>query len=213
MAKATGSGATPDRKKEREQKFGLRAPETGFSAAQIAARIKTLGREISKQYDGNRLDMIVMLDRGFVFAADLARALADLPMVCHFVRERVSDIEQSGYQRREVFFSSSPDVTGRDVLLVDVILDSGITQEFLMRRLGESQPKSLKLAVLLDKAHKRRVSMEADYFGFRTASNDLWMGYGLAAPDGTGRNHRQLSVKKNKAESARSATPRRKFDF
>jgi hypoxanthine-guanine phosphoribosyltransferase len=59
--------------------------------------------------------------------------------------------------------------------------------------LGESQPRSLRLAVLLDKTARRRVGLEPDYFGFRTASNDVWVGYGLAADNGTGRNHRALS--------------------
>jgi len=63
----------------------------------------------------------------------------------------------------------------------------------LLRRLGESKPRSIRLAVLLDKPAKRRVALEPDYFGFRTASNDLWVGYGLAAANGTGRNLRQLS--------------------
>jgi hypoxanthine phosphoribosyltransferase len=86
-------------------------------------------------------------------------------------------------------------VKGRDVLLVDAVLDSGVTQEFLLRRLGESQPRSLRLAVLLDKPEQRRVGLEPDYFGFRTASNGLWVGYGLAASNGMGRNEKGLSVK------------------
>jgi hypoxanthine phosphoribosyltransferase len=77
--------------------------------------------------------------------------------------------------------------------LVDAILESGVTQDFLLRRLGESSPRSLRLAVLLDKPEKRRVDLESDYFGFKTASKDVWVGYGLAAVNGTGRNLRQLS--------------------
>jgi hypoxanthine phosphoribosyltransferase len=83
---------------------------------------------------------------------------------------------------------------GRDVLLLDAVLESGVAQEFLLRRLGESQPRSLRLAVLLDKPARRRVGLEPDYFGFRTASNDIWVGYGLAAANGTGRNDRALST-------------------
>jgi hypoxanthine-guanine phosphoribosyltransferase len=74
------------------------------------------------------------------------------------------------------------------------VLDSGVTQEFLLRRLGESKPRSLRLAVLLDKPGRRRVALEPDYFGFQTASNNMWVGYGLAAMNGTGRNGRQLSA-------------------
>jgi hypoxanthine phosphoribosyltransferase len=156
-----------------------------YSAARIATRVAALGKEISRAYKGRRLDVVVTLDRGFVFAADLVRRL-DVPIVCHFVREAVRDIQQAGHSRREVFFGAAPALKGRDVLLVDAVIDSGVTQEFLLRRLGESQPRSLRLAVLLYKDALRRVDLEPDYFGFRTASNNVWIGYGLAAQNGVG---------------------------
>jgi len=165
-----------------------------FSAPRIATRVAELGREISRACGGKRLDVVITLDRGFVFGADLIRHI-DAPMVCHFVREDVRDVEQGGHTRREVAFGSGPDVKGRDVLLVDAVLESGVTQEFLLRRLGESQPRSLRMVVLLDKPERRRVSLEPDYFGFRTASNGLWVGYGLAASNGMGRNEKSLSMK------------------
>jgi hypoxanthine phosphoribosyltransferase len=164
-----------------------------FSPARIASRVAVLGREISRASQGRRLDVVITLDRGFIFAADLVRHLTS-PTVCHFVREDVRDVEQAGHARREVFFGVRPELKGRDVLLVDAVLDSGVTQEFLLRRLGESKPRSLRLAVLLDKPERRRVALEPDYFGFRTASKDMWVGYGLASTNGTGRNGKQLSA-------------------
>jgi hypoxanthine phosphoribosyltransferase len=163
-----------------------------FSPARIASRVAVLGREISRANQGRRLDVVITLDRGFIFAADLVRHLTT-PTVCHFVREDVRDVEQGGRARREVFFGIRPELKGRDVLLVDAVLDSGVTQEFLLRRLGEGKPRSLRMAVLLDKPERRRVDLEPDYFGFRTASKDMWVGYGLAAVNGTGRNNKQLS--------------------
>ena len=163
-----------------------------FSAARIAARVAALGKQVSREYDGRRVDVVITLDRGFIFAADLMRQI-DAPVVCHFVREEVRDVEHSGHARREVFFGAGPELKGRDVLLVDAVLESGVTQEFLLRRLGESNPRSIRLAVLLDKTAKRRVALEPDYFGFRSASNQMWIGYGLAAANGTGRNLRQLT--------------------
>jgi hypoxanthine phosphoribosyltransferase len=165
-----------------------------FSPARIATRVAELGRQISRACDGRRLDVVITLDRGFVFAADLIRHI-DAPTVCHFIREDVRDVEHEGHARREVAFGRGPDVKGRDVLLVDAVLESGVTQEFLLRRIGESQPRSLRMAVLLDKPEQRRVGLEPDYFGFRTASNGLWVGYGLAASNGMGRNHKSLSMK------------------
>ena len=167
-----------------------------FSAARIAARVAALGREVSREYDGRRVDVVITLDRGFVFAADLMRQI-DAPVVCHFVHEDVRDVEHSGHARREVFFGAGPELKGRDVLLVDAVLESGVTQEFLLRRLGESKPRSIRLAVMLDKPARRRVALEPDYFGFRTASNLIWVGYGLAAANGTGRNLQQLSSAAN----------------
>jgi hypoxanthine phosphoribosyltransferase len=164
-----------------------------FSPARIAARVAELGREITRAYKGRRLDVVVTLDRGMVFAADLIREING-PVVCHFVRADVRDVNHGGHSRREVAFESRPELKGRDVLLVDAVLESGVTQEFLLRRLGESQPRSLRLAVLLDKPPQRRVGLEPDYFGFRTASNGLWVGYGLAAANGMGRNQKSLST-------------------
>ena len=164
------------------------------SAARIASKVAELGREISRAYQGKRLDVVITLDRGFVFAADLIRQIEG-PTVCHFVREDIRDVEQGGQQRREVAFGRNPEVKGRDVLLVDAVLESGVTQEFLLRRLGEGQPRSVRMAVLLDKPEQRRVALEPDYFGFRTASNGLWVGYGLAASNGMGRNEKSLSMK------------------
>ena len=164
----------------------------GYSADRIAARVGALGTEISRYCQGRRLDVVVTLDRGFIFAADLVRRI-DAPVVCHFVREDVRDVDHGGHARREVFFGSHPELSGRDVLVVDAVLESGVTQEFLLRRLGESKPRSIRLAVLLDKPESRRVALEPDYFGFRTASKEVWVGYGLAAANGTGRNYRQLS--------------------
>ena len=163
-----------------------------YSAARIAARVSTLGKEIARAYKGRRLDAVVTLDRGFIFAADLLRSI-DAPIVCHFIHEDVRDVEHGGHERREVFFGARPDLKGRDVLVVDAVLESGVTQDFLLRRLGESHPRSLRLAVLLDKPARRRVDLEPDYFGFRTASNNVWVGYGLAAANGMGRNHRGLA--------------------
>jgi hypoxanthine-guanine phosphoribosyltransferase len=115
-----------------------------YSAARIGDRVRALGREISRAYEGRRLDVVVTMDRSFVFAADLIRAI-DVPVVLHFLREDVRDVDLGGQARREVFFANRaamtsgkerPELKGRDVLLVDAVIDSGITQDFLLRRIG-----------------------------------------------------------------------------
>jgi hypoxanthine phosphoribosyltransferase len=182
-----------------------------YKAARIASRIKALGREITRAASGRRLDVVVTMDRSFVFAADLIRAI-EAPVVVHFVNEDVRDVEQSGHERREVFFGERAGTgggnhsgfKGRDVLLVDAVLDSGVTQDFLLRRIGESKPRSLRLAVLLDKTCRRRVALEPDYFGFQTASNLVWSGYGLCASNGTGRNGKDLVAGSSTNRSGRA---------
>ena len=171
-----------------------------YSAARIANRVKELGRQISKECRGRRLDVVITMNRGFMFGADLVRAI-EVPVALHFLKEDVRDVEQGGKIRREVFFGDRatisatkerPELKGRDVLLVDVVLDSGIIQDFLLRRIGESGPRSLRLAVLLDKTSKRRVALEPDYLGFRTASNGVWGGYGLSEGNELDRSGKHL---------------------
>jgi hypoxanthine phosphoribosyltransferase len=195
-----------------------RAKAASYSAVRIAGRVKTLGRAISQAYRGRRLDVVVTMDRSFVFAADLVRAI-DGPVAVHFVREDVRDVEMDGRARREVFFGNrqttsggeeTSELKGRDVLLVDAVLDSGITQDFLLRRIGENKPRSLRLAVLLDKASKRRVALEPDYFGFQTASNQMWSGYGLAGSNGLGRNGKSLVSGDRASGSFRRAKKRKR---
>jgi hypoxanthine phosphoribosyltransferase len=98
---------------------------------------------------------------------------------------------------------------GRDVLLVDSVLDSGITQDFLLRRIGESKPRSLRLAVLLDKTSRRRVALEPDYFAFRTASNLVWSGYGMAVANGVGPNSKDLVARSGHGTAGRKRKKKR----
>jgi hypoxanthine phosphoribosyltransferase len=189
-----------------------------YTAARIANRIKELGRQISKDCRGRRLDVVITMNRGFMFGADLVRAI-DGPIALHFLREDVRDVEHGGKLRREVFFGDRatiiaskerPELKGRDVLLVDVVLESGITQDFLLRRIGETGPRSLRLAVLLDKTSKRRVALEPDYFGFRTASNELWTGYGLSEANGLGRSGKHLVARTTSKKSNRKRSAKKK---
>lgn len=186
-------------------KLGLRVV---YTPARLAARVAQMGRAISRDYRGRRLDVIVMLENGFMFAADLVRRI-DVPVVCHFVREEMHDVELSGFQRREVSFTQRPVLKGRDVLLVDAVLETGVPQDFLVRRLLDSEPRSLKLAVLLDKPQGRKVSLQADYIGFVTASNKL-VGYGLSGSSGRGRNLPYVAAKSGSRASRRGAKRPRK---
>jgi hypoxanthine phosphoribosyltransferase len=141
-----------------------------------------MGGAISRDYKGRTVDVVILFENAFVFAADLVRKIAP-HVVCHFVRVDVRDLQFSGHDRRELYFSRPPRLGNRDVLLVDAVIQSGLTQDFLMQRLQEDGPRSLRLAVLFDKTADRRVNLKPDYFGFVAASKYL-AGYGLSGARG-----------------------------
>jgi hypoxanthine phosphoribosyltransferase len=141
-----------------------------------------MGRAISRDYAGRTVDVVVMLENSFLFAADLVREI-NRPVICHFVRSETRDIRMGGHARREIFFSAPPALRGRDVLVVDSVLNTGVTQDFLLRRLEEGRPHSLRLAVLFDKPEAHRVDLQPEYTGFAAASKQ-WVGYGLSGKRG-----------------------------
>jgi hypoxanthine phosphoribosyltransferase len=153
-----------------------------YSSQQLARRVRSMGSAISRDYKGRTVDVVILFENAFVFAADLVRKIAPR-VVCHFVRVEMRDLQFSGHDRREIYFSRPPLLENRDVLLVDAVIKSGLTQDFLMQRLHEDRPRSLRLAVLFDKAADRRVNLRPDYFGFAAASKYL-AGYGLAGTRG-----------------------------
>ena len=149
-----------------------------YSSQQLARRVSSMGGAISRDYKGRTVDLVILFENAFVFAADLVRKIAPR-VVCHFVRVDIRDLHFAGHERREIYFSRPPRLGNRDVLLVDAVIQSGLTQDFLMQRLQEDRPRSLRLAVLFDKAADRRVDLKPDYFGFAAASKYL-AGYGLS---------------------------------
>ena len=157
-----------------------------FTRKRLADRVGQMGRTISRDYKGRTLDVVVVLENAFLFAADLVREISS-PVACHFVRSELRDVRLAGHDYREVFFSPPPALKGRDVLVVDAVLNTGVTQDFLLKRLEEGSPRSLKLAVLFDKPASRRVNVSAEYTGFDAASKN-WVGYGLSDPRGLSRN-------------------------
>lgn len=157
-------------------------PAVLYSPAKIRAQVARMGRAISRDHAGRTLDVVILLENAFVFGADLVRRIS-CPTVCHFVRAERHNVRFGGFERIEIFFSHEPDLRGRHVLVVDTVLHSGVTLDFLVKRLQETRPRSVRIAVLLDKPHDRRVDIQPDYFGLRAASNYL-VGYGLPGRQG-----------------------------
>jgi hypoxanthine phosphoribosyltransferase len=168
-----------------------------YTAQQLAQRITALGKAISEDYRDRTLDVVVMLDSAFVFAADLIRRIS-CRVVCHFVWAEIRDVQFSGHVRREIRFSRPPRLEKRDVLVVDAVVQSGLTQDFLIERLQEARPRSLKLVTLLDRPSERKVDLKPDYFCFAAASKYL-AGYGLAGSRGWYRNVPYVGVQPRRA--------------
>jgi hypoxanthine phosphoribosyltransferase len=158
-----------------------------LTTEQISKRVKELARQISDDYRGRNLYAVCVLENGFIFMADLVRMI-DVPVVCQFMKPQFTEVQKggSGASTTEIFFTPEPNVKGHDVLLIEGLVQSGITSEFLLRTISARGAKSVKLAAFLDKQKERRVSLQPDYFGF-LVDEDFVVGYGLGSPH-LGRN-------------------------
>ena|ERR1700674_4234238 len=156
-------------------------------ADQIQKRIRDMARQISDDYRGQTIHALALLENGFMFMADLVRAL-EVPVICQFIKPKYRTQDENGPgEVLEIFFSHEPDIRGQHLLLVEGLVHSGVTSEFLMEDLRSRGAASVKLAALLDRQSARRVKLQPDYFGF-LVDNAFLVGYGLGAPEQTNRN-------------------------
>ena len=160
-----------------------------ISAEQLQKRVRDMARQISHDYAGKTIHALGVLENGFIFLSDLVRAI-ELPVVCQFIKPQYRDDLEG---MLEIFFSHDIAVQDQHVLLVEGILHSGVTTEFLLNDLRGRGAASVKTAALLDRQTARRVQLQPDYFGFLVDSNYL-MGYGLGSLDQTNRNLPYLAV-------------------
>jgi hypoxanthine phosphoribosyltransferase len=147
-----------------------------ISARELRAQVRRLAQEITIEFSGRDLVVVALLNGTVLFLADLIRQLS-LPMRLDFIG--VSSYREGTLSKELVFTKELRlDVRGRDVLLVDDILDTGRTLVSVRARLQELQPRAIKTCVLLNKAARRQEDIEADYVGFEIP--DLFIvGYGL----------------------------------
>lgn len=146
--------------------------------ARLQGRIRELGAEISRDYDGQDLLLICILRGGILFLADLMRAIS-VPHMVDFmaVSSYGAGARQSGGQVR-ITLDLSSSIEGRNVLLVEDIIDSGHTIASVLELLQTRQPTSLKVCTLLDKTERREVVVPIHYRGFSIPSKFVF-GYGL----------------------------------
>jgi hypoxanthine phosphoribosyltransferase len=151
-------------------------PRPLISAARLRDRVRALGRRLRSDYRGRDLHLIGVLHGAFVFMADLVRAI-DLPMTCDFLRvSSYAGSESTGRLRITRDFDRP--IRGRDVLLVEDIVDTGLTASRVLAELRKAKPASLRLCALLHKPSRTRVPVPIDYLGF-TVPDRFVVGYGL----------------------------------
>lgn len=148
-----------------------------FSEEQIKTRVKELGRQITKDYKDKNLFIISVLKGSIVFTADLIRAI-DLDIKIDFMS--VSTFNGGLKSTGVVKFLKDLDqnIEGYDVIIVEDILDSGLTLNYIRNMLIDRHPKTLKIVALLDKVEKRAANIKADYVGF-DIPDEFIIGYGL----------------------------------
>lgn len=148
-----------------------------ISQQKLRQRIALLGREITHDYKQNPLVLVGILKGSFIFMADLIRHI-DLPLTCDFLRVASYDsgTESSGAVRFE--FDVTQPLKGKHVLLVEDIVDTGLTINYLLANLRTRKPASLRVCALLHKPARTRVPVQIHYLGFKVP--DVFViGYGL----------------------------------
>lgn len=153
---------------------------------QLAAKVKELGKRITEDYAGRPLVVLPVLKGSFVFAADLVRAI-ELPLTVEFlgVQSYGDSTKSSGIVRITMDLARS--IEGLDVLLVEDIVDTGLTSSYLIDQIAARGPRSLKMCALLNKPARLVKPVDVDYLGF-TIPDVFVVGYGLDAAQ----NHRNL---------------------
>ena len=144
---------------------------------QLDERIKEMGHQIAEDYQGEPLTIVGILKGAVIFFADLARAI-DLPLQMDFmsVSSYGSGTTSSGVVK--IIKDLDADVTGRHILLVEDIIDTGITLAYLKEYLSNRGARSVKICTLLDKPTRREKAVHVDYIGF-TMPDEFLIGYGV----------------------------------
>lgn len=151
--------------------------ETLIAEEDLQRRIKELGAQISKDYEGREIIMLCVLKGGVMFMADLAKRVT-VPMKMEFmaVSSYGNEYQSSGIVK--IIKDLDEPIDGKDLLIVEDIIDSGRTLSYLKNILEARNPNSIKICTLLDKPDQRVVDVDVDYVGF-TIPDSFVIGYGL----------------------------------
>ncbi len=148
--------------------------KTLYDARKIEERVRAIGAEISSDFKSGDIACVGVLPNCMVFMADLIRTI-DPPLTCSFLR-----VGTDGERRVDVAFGQANDFSHRDVLLIQGIVDTGVTLDFITGHIEQSwQPRSLKVAALINRDNHRKVNCVVDYTCFELSMEGYVAGYGL----------------------------------
>ncbi len=148
-----------------------------YSRDEIREVVCRLAEQISKDYEGKDMVVVCVLKGAFMFMADLVRHLKG-PCYIDFIRLSSYGSQTTTSGTVCVTKELETSIAGRDVLIVEDIVDTGITLDFLMKKLQTENPRSLKVCTLVDKKHRRKIPFTADYVGFDLDKGFI-LGYGI----------------------------------
>jgi len=148
-----------------------------FSYLQIQDRVKELARDISKEFEGDEIVLIGVLNGAFIFLSDLVREMS-IPVKIDFVRLASYGSDQMSSGQIKITKDIEQDINQRHVLIVEDIVDSGLTLDWLKQHLSKQAPASVRICALVDKKERRDTPIEIDFTGFEVKEGFL-VGYGL----------------------------------
>ena len=159
----------------------MNKPKVLFTEQQIAQRVGELGPQIGEAYAGRELTVVGLMKGCLVFMADLIRKIpTDLSV--HLVRVTSQREEEAGTARTEIIYTTTVPYENRDILILDDIVDTGITLNFLLDHIRERKPKSLRVCTLIDKPGERKIDVHPDWAAFTLREpllDQFLVGYGL----------------------------------
>jgi hypoxanthine phosphoribosyltransferase len=157
--------------------MSYRIKDTLISEAEIKQRVKQIAEEIEKDFKNESLVLIIVLKGSFVFAADLIREIkSDVNVDFISVSSYSNQTESTG--KVKLLKDLDANITNKNVVVVEDIIDSGLTLHFLRDHLQMHKPREIKICTLLDKPERRKIELPVDYVGF-VIPDEFIVGYGI----------------------------------
>jgi hypoxanthine phosphoribosyltransferase len=165
--------------RDRPPRFDQRIGDVFLDEETIAARVRELGAQITRDYQGQQLLLISILRGAVMFMADLARAI-DLPLEMDFLAISSYTEEHSETGAKAIRFLKDLDqpIKDKNVLVVEDMIDSGLTLHYILRSLNLRRPRSLEVCTLFDRPYRRLIDFDVKYVGFEVP-DDFLVGYGF----------------------------------